>query len=582
MGQSYIRGHIQDNINLIREVLQECFRKNRFIICPIYLKFFKNEGWNPTPIRDVFAIPKNSIRKNIRTYIDLFAVGVKEEYHKSMLKCSKRWVEISSVLCGRSVKILFFSLSFLAVAQLWGQIPVRAASLTVDTSVGNSPYSITTNTSYNNESVGLSLNGGIMNQAGYLNTVYNTLNVGAQYNALGAYNLSGTGNLNVVITTVPAAWEYIGVSGGTGTFNQSGGTNNMPGGILFVGSDVLGSGKGGTGTYNLSAGTITSTRQGVGGNAGPGTGVEAIGDSGGNGTFNQTGGTNNCNNGVFVGSDTEWVYSGYKTAHTGGTGVYNLSGADSILITSGAIAGNARGGEVVGDGGGIGTFNQFSGTNNATWSGLAVGSDVYGSGYGGVGVFNLYGGSLSASPLPESITIIPAIGGEVIGTTRGIGTFNQFSGTNTVEAGLFVGSNINYALQNNARGGGTGTYNLSGGTLTANGYWASGSTVFAPGEAIGVGGGTGTFTQTGGTNTVVGGLGVGINYSGTGTGTYNLSGGTLSATGNGISGSADFMPGELIGDGGGTGTFTQTGGTNTVVGGTSTITGGLYIGSDIF
>lgn len=263
---------------------------------------------------------------------------------------------------------------------------------------------------------------------------------------------------------------------------------------------------------------------------------------------------------------------------TGSTGVYNLSGADSVLNTGGAaiVGDSADGGEVVGDGGGTGTFNQFSGTNIATDGGLAVGSDVYGSGVGGLGVFNLEGGSLVASGLPQ------AVGGEVIGTCRGIGTFNQSGGTNTVLAGLFVGSNINYSLSPSpiVPVGGTGTYNLSGGALTAQGGSAVyyGPTVFVPGESIGEGGGTGTFNQTGGTNTVTDGLCVGTDLfrsnEGPGTGAYNLSGGALNAVGNGTIGSADFMPGETIGDGRGTGTFTQTGGTNTVA-------GGLYVGSEI-
>jgi uncharacterized protein with beta-barrel porin domain len=472
------------------------------------------------------------------------------------------------------VGILFFTVAFLAVAVLCGAVPVRATVLTVDNILGNSPYNVATTLTYDNESVGVSSQGGIMNQAGYTNAVSEALNVGAQSGATGTYNLSGTGSLTVTITSAPAAWEYVGVSGGAGTFNQSGGINNMPGAILFVGSDVLGAGKGGTGTYNLSGGLILSTRQGVGTNAGPGTGVEAIGDSGGNGTFNQTGGTNNCNNGVFVGSDTEWVYGGFKNAHTGGAGVYNLSGADSVLITSGAVKGDARGGEVVGDGGGIGTFNQTGGTNNATWSGLAVGSDIYGSGYGGVGVFNLSGGSLAASPLPEAITHSQAIGGEIIGTTRGIGTFNQSGGTNAVQAGLFVGSDINYALQNNVRAGGAGAYNLSGGSLTASGSGTPGASGYIPGEDIGDAGGTGTFTQTGGTNTVTQGLLVGTDIYGSGKagrGTYNLSGtGVLSVQGINIGDASEY-----VGVSGGAGTFNQSGGTNNMPGAT------LYVGTGI-
>ena len=74
----------------------------------------------------------------------------------------------------------------------------------------------------------------------------------------------------------------------------------------------------------------------------------------------------------------------------------------------------------------------------------------------------------------------------------------------------------------------------------------------AAGEAIGVSG-SGSFTQSGGTNTTTGGLGGLILGVLSGSGTYNLSGGSLLAGGFG----------ESIG-GYGSGTFTQSGGTNTV------------------
>ena len=486
---------------------------------------------------------------------------------------------------GRRAAILFLTGVFVVVAALCGPGRGAAADLSVDGSLGDSPYNVVTDLGYDNESVGLSSQGGIMNQSGYTNTVDNALSVGLNSGANGTYNLSGTGALKALGTlglpetsvTTGFSFEYVGSNGGSGIFNQTGGTNTIIGGEMFVGSDIFpGSGKSSTGVYNLSGGSILISKLIEGSSNLEGSGAELIGDSGGNGTFNQTGGYNLCNNGVFIGSDGAWRLAG--TLMTGSTGVYNLSGAASVLNTGGAaiVGDSADGGEVVGDGGGTGTFNQFGGTNIATDGGLAVGSDVYGSGVGGAGVFNLYGGSLVASGLPQ------AVGGEVIGTCRGIGTFNQAGGTNTVLAGLFVGSNINYSLSPSPISpvGGVGVYNLSGGALTAQGGSAVyyGPAVFVPGESIGEGGGTGTFNQTGGTNTVTDGLCVGTDLfqssEGPGSGVYNLSGGALNAVGNGTLGSADFMPGEIIGDGGGVGTFSQTGGTNTVA-------GGLYVGSEI-
>jgi hypothetical protein len=169
----------------------------------------------------------------------------------------------------------------------------------------------------------------------------------------------------------------------------------------------------------------------------------------------------------------------------------------------------------------------------------------------------------------------------------GRGTFTQTGGT--------------HAINNLWVGGYSSTYNLSGtGVLSVYSYevlsglgtlftqtggthmvpyilWVghrgtgtynlSDGSLSAGEECIGVWGGRGTFTQTGGTNTVGDWFGVGA--YGTGTGTYNLSAGSLSASR------------QYIGADRGTGTFTQTGGTNTTnllnVGGTWGNTGtGIY------
>ena len=95
--------------------------------------------------------------------------------------------------------------------------------------------------------------------------------------------------------------------------------------------------------------------------------------------------------------------------------------------------------------------------------------------------------------------------------------------------------------------GSTGTYNFTGGYLSGN---------VIVGES-----GTGTFLQSGGTQCILRvtltPLQVGGNYFGTrcGSGTYVLSDtGMLSCTG-----------GEMVGVGGGSGTFTQSGGTNNIL-----------------
>ena len=150
------------------------------------------------------------------------------------------------------------------------------------------------------------------------------------------------------------------------------------------------------------------------------------------------------------------------------------------------------------------------------------------------GTVQMYGGSsLSAGS-----------GGETLGV-NGTGTFLQFGGINTVTGGnLFLGG---------ASSTSNGTYNLNSGQLTVT-----------IGEYVGDAG-IGNFTQSGGNNTFgssfSGGLYIGYAYANS-SGTYSLSSGQLSGA---------FADNEYVGYTG-TGTFLQTGGSNT------TSSGNLYIG----
>ena len=138
----------------------------------------------------------------------------------------------------------------------------------------------------------------------------------------------------------------------------------------------------------------------------------------------------------------------------------------------------------------------------------------------------------------------------------GTGIFTQAGGNNTPKnssgSGFYLDALDIGGSYNGGRG--TGTYILSGtGLLSCTGA-----------EVVGIQGGSGTFTQIGGNNTIVGltnvssgiptspfyALMVGCQGS---SGTYSLSGsGLLSSQGNVYIGM------------GGTGTFTQTGGTNLI------------------
>ena len=121
----------------------------------------------------------------------------------------------------------------------------------------------------------------------------------------GTYNLSGTG---LLIGTAPAGQggnnvgeEFIGY-GGTGTFNQTGGTNSC--------ADIFDVGGGGQGFYNLSRGLLSVTYD-----------SESVGN-GGTGVFTQTGGTNAIEN-IVLGT----------TLTPSSKGTYNLNGG-VLQITS--------------------------------------------------------------------------------------------------------------------------------------------------------------------------------------------------------------------------------------------------------
>jgi hypothetical protein len=327
-------------------------------------------------------------------------------------------------------------------------------------------------------------------QSGGSNTL-NQLQIGYLSSSSGVYMLRG-GSLTAT------GREYVG-NYGIGTFTQSGGTNTLSGDNLEVGFNA-----GSTGTYNLSdTGMLTVT-----GNDG-----EAVGYSG-TGNFNQSGGTNTAAY-VVVGSEV------------GSSGMFTLSSGSLATSGSGSV------GQIVGSSG-TGTFTQSGGSNTVSNDNLHVGFNA-----GSTGTYNLS---------DTGILTVTGTSGEVVGYS-GTGNFNQNGGTNTA-AYVVVGSEV----------GSNGTFTLSSGSLATSG----------PGsvsEIIGSSG-TGTFNQTGGTNTVTGANGLSVGDGAGSMGTYKLSGtATLSVNRN-----------EIVGKYG-TGTFDQTGGTNTMTGGAYDLSVGDNTGS---
>ncbi len=241
-------------------------------------------------------------------------------------------------------------------------------------------------------------------------------------------------------------------------------------------------------------------------------GFEEVGNAG-TGTFNQSAGNNTINgeNGLFVGEKS------------GSNGEYLLSGTGSLSV--------AGGNELVGVSG-AGTFNQ-SGGNNIITGGLNIGYQAGSSGN------YILGGTSTLS-----VTSAAGAAGETIGY-NGTGTFTQTGGTNTASGVLYLGY----------QAGSSGTYSLS----------ATGSLSNTGNVYVGYNG-TGDFNQTGGTNTIAGGNSLLIGQNTGSIGTYSLGGsGMLTDNGSGIGG-------EYVGYDS-TGTFTQTGGTNTISGGFSLLVG---------
>ncbi len=347
---------------------------------------------------------------------------------------------------------------------------------------------------------------GTFNQSGGTNSAIQ-LQLGVNGTDAGYYNLS-----NGTFALPDGDDETVGLAG-IGVFNQTGGTNNM----TLDGQIIVGAGVGSNGTYELS-GSAVLEQEGQGG--------EIIG-SGGIGSFIQTGGSNSLNgeSSIVLGNSA------------GGTGTYTLS-AGTVSSTSHGDTVGMRG---------TGTFTQTGGTNTADAE-FEIG-DVAGS----VGTYNLSGtGQLIFNKI--DVGEFEAVG------VAGAGTFNQTGGSNTINADLVVGQNS----------GGVGNYYLSGGTLStgsitlglnsgaSGSFYLSGTgAITATGNVLIASSGSGAFYQSGGTHTLSGPgsvLEIGV-ASGT-TGIYVLSGGSLTVSNSGN---------EYVGYSG-TGFFNQTGGSNTATG----------------
>ncbi len=377
----------------------------------------------------------------------------------------------------------------------------------------------------------------------------------------GVNNYSGNttvdgGTLQISSGLLASPGQYVGYSS-TGSLTQSGGTHS-------VSNLTIGVVTGSSGTCTLSGGSLFCGYQ------------EYIGYFSGSGSFTQSGGTNSVsgdqNPGIAVGK----------------SGTYNLSGSGLLSATSPEQI--------------SGAFQQTGGTNTAGYVSLNGGRYLLSAGMleinGGLqtasGTLNGGGGSavivagssslvdLSGSVVntastsltlgPNSLVIVPPGFNpatafqtysnpgltHTLGTTLTVSAGTGFGGWGTVADAVFcqgtitatIGGAIN--LANGLTLSGTGQVALGQGTITVNDLASGmGGQSLAAGFLVVGSPGTGSFTQSAGTNSLSS-LYIGNNASSSGT--YNLTGGGLNL--------GNY---EIIGESG-TGRFMQSGGTNSVFG----------------
>ncbi|MCW1913163.1 autotransporter-associated beta strand repeat-containing protein [Luteolibacter sp. GHJ8] len=255
---------------------------------------------------------------------------------------------------------------------------------------------------------------GTMDQTGGLVNITSWFRMGVDPGSTGTYNMSG-GVLNIRNARLNLGEK------GAGVLNMTGGLIVHGNGQLIAGNRDNGaeSGPTATGVINQSGGTFTNESE-----VWIGFGVN--GDNTDFGTFNLTGGTFNVR---------RWFVMG----RTGGEGVLNVSGANTLVAKSGED-GHMILGDVAGGNNPKGTVNQNGGT-------VQLGSECWiGQTATATGIYNLNSGTILANNWFSS------------GRAGGTGTFNM-SGGNLVKTG---GGSISIG---GGGGASDGTWNHSGGLI---------------------------------------------------------------------------------------------------------------------
>lgn len=342
---------------------------------------------------------------------------------------------------------------------------------------------------------------GTLNQSGGTITSTNEYWLGENALDFGTNNISGTAVLNWL------NWVSIGRHG-HGTVNFSSGTINRSGGgsAIVVGDNV---GGGGNGYFNQTGGTLTSQNELWVGQGGGATGRYDL--SAGSVTINNwvaiarggaASGVLNMSGGTFTKTGNN---GNHLLVGTGGPGTINQTGGTITSVLSDTYVGdsttglwNIDGGSAVLSGIHISQNSGVSGTINLDTNGTLSATEITTGNAGGTSTLNINNGTLVAGSGANSTNFIHGV--TAVNVQNGVAVFD--SGTNVVS--------VNQALLAGAGGGaltkiGNGTLRLNGvntyagttlvsaGTLGGNGTIA-GPVNVAAGATLAPGGSIGTLT----------------------------------------------------------------------------------------
>jgi len=304
--------------------------------------------------------------------------------------------------------------------------------------VGTTPFTTTTggtytlsagNLSAHHEAVGDNANSGTFNQTGGTNEITSTtfgllggvFILGRGPNSTGTYKLIGTSELS-------ADTEIV-AENGTGNFTQSGGENTVS--KLILGQS---GGETSSGNYTLSQGALKAKSL-------------VIGDSG-TGEFTQNGGTTQVNGDLVL------------AGSSGGKGGYSLNGG-KLTVFGDEIVGSAGTGEFIQEGGTDNIVTQTLTTGNERSTGTLGGYHMYGGRLVANlivnnGVFVFFGGVINADVTNNGLFDVGATSARFTSSTLTVfGNFTN-NGTISCDAPVFgrgTTLHVTGTFTNNGRGG---------------------------------------------------------------------------------------------------------------------------------